>query len=186
MKNALIADRYAKALSAAIVDDDRLETNLAALTALSEMFTESDQLRGVLCDPSLRINERLGVLEAILQRIDAPKPAHNAAVVLLRRHRIALLPAVAELFSRRVDERSNRVSAKVTTALPLSDEQAKPLKAGLETYVGSDVRLDRRVDESILGGIVTEIAGLIIDGSVRARLDRITQNLIENEDPSMN
>ncbi len=186
MKHALIADRYAKALSAAIADNDQLDANLQAMSALSEMFAESDQLHSVLNDPSLRIEERLGVLEAILKRIEAPAPAQNAAIIMLRRHRIALLPMVAELFRRRVDERSNRVSATVTTALPLTDEQVEPLKAGLAAYVGRDVRLDRRVDESIVGGVVAEIAGLIIDGSVRARLDRISRNLIENDDGSLN
>lgn len=186
MKHALIADRYAKALSAAIADDDRLDSNLEALDALSESIVESERLRSVLNNPSLPIQERIGVLEALLQRLHAPATAHNAAVTLLRRGRIALLPIVAELFRLRVDERCNRIAATVTTALPLTDEQAEPLKLGLEKYIGCDVRMHRRVDETIVGGVVAEIAGVIIDGSVRARLDRISRTLIENDDLLVN
>lgn len=186
MKNALISNRYAKALSAAIVDDDQLDANLEALDAISEMFTESELLYGVLNDPALHVEERLGVLETLLKRIDAPKLAHNTVVLLLRRHRIALLPMVAELFRRRVDERCERVTATVTTALPLTDEQAEPLRLGLEKYVGRDVRMHRLVDETIVGGVIAEIAGVIIDGSVRARLKRIGRALSENDDLLMN
>jgi F-type H+-transporting ATPase subunit delta len=186
MTNVLIADRYAKALSAVIQNDAELDANLAALDALSELLAESDQLHRVLNDPSQRVKERIGILEAILQRLDAPPPAHSAAVVMLRRGRVALLPLMAQLFRRRVDERCNRVAATVTTAMPLTEEQSAPLKHGLEEYVGRDVRLDRRVDESILGGVVAEIAGVIIDGSVRARLQRISRDLIENDDTLLN
>ncbi len=186
MKNALISNRYAKALSAAIVDDDQLDAHLDALDDLSEMFTESEQLYGVLNDPSLSLKERLGVLQALLKRIEAPKFVHNVAVVLLRRHRISLLPMVAVLFRRRVDERCERVTATITTALPLTDEQAEPLRLGLEEYVGRDVRMHRVVDETIVGGVVAEIAGVIIDGSVRARLQRIDRALTENDDLLMN
>lgn len=186
MTNVLIADRYAKALSAAIADDAELDANLAALDALSELLAESDQLHRVLNDPSHRVRERIGVLEAVLQRLGAPVPAHNAAVVMLRRGRMALLPLMAQLFRRRVDERCNRVAATVTTAILLTHEQTQPLKLGLEDFIGRDVRLDRRVDESILGGVVAEIAGVIIDGSVRARLDRISRELIENDDTLLN
>jgi len=186
MKNALIADRYAKALGAAIADTDQLESNLEALDALSVLLAESESLHGVLNNPSLRIPERVAVLDALLQRLKAPAPACNVAALMLRRGRISLLPNVAELFRRRVDQRSNRVAATVTTALPLTDKQAEPLKLGLQEFAGCDVRLDRRVDETIVGGVVTEIAGVIIDGSVRARIDRISRALIENDDGIMN
>lgn len=186
MKNALISNRYAKALSAAIVDDEQLAANLDALDAISEMFTESEQLNGVLNDPALDLTERLGVLDALLKRIEAPKLVHNAVLVLLRRHRISLLPMVAELFRRRVDERCERVTATITTALPLTDEQAEPLRLGLEKYVGRDVRMHRIVDETIVGGVIAEISGVIIDGSVRARLQRISRALTENDDLLMN
>jgi F-type H+-transporting ATPase subunit delta len=186
MKNALIADRYAKALSAAIADTDQLDPNLEALETLSAMFAESESLHGVLNNPSLRVPERIAVLEALLKRISAPAPACNVAALMLRRNRISLLPNVAELFRRRVDQRCSRVAATVTTALPLTDEQAEPLKLGLQEFAGCDVRLDRRVDETIVGGVVAEIAGVIIDGSVRARLERISRALIENDDGIMN
>jgi len=186
MKHALIADRYAKALSAAIADNDLLDSNLETLEALSELFKGSEQLHSVLNDPSLRIEERLSVLEALLKRLDAPATAHNAAALMLRRGRISILPMVAELFRRRVDERCNRVAATVTTALPLTDEEAEPLRFGLQEYIGRDVRMHRRVDEAIVGGVVAEIAGVIIDGSVRARIERISRRLIEDEDVSMN
>ena len=186
MKHALVANRYAKALSAAIADADQLDMNLEALDKLSEMFAEFEQLRRVLNDPAIPKHERLGGLEALLKRVDAPPAIHNTLILLLRRGRISLLPKVAELFRRRVDERCGWVTANVTTAVPLTAQQAEPLRIGLQKFVGRDVRMHQHVDEAIVGGVIAEIAGVIVDDSVRKRLKRISRALIENEDLLMN
>jgi F-type H+-transporting ATPase subunit delta len=181
MTAALIAARYAKALSAAIANDAELDANLDALDTLAGLVAESNELRVMLNDPSIRIGVRRQVLRTILDKIEAPTPAGNAALVMLRRGRFRLLARMVYHFRKRTDERCNRVAARVTTAVSLSDEQLEPLRNGLESYIGRDVRMDRKVDESILGGVVAELNGIIIDGSVRSRLNRLSRALIEDE-----
>jgi len=67
------------------------------------------------------------------------------------------------------------VTAKVTSAHPLSAEQLKALAANLKTRVGRDVKIATTVDPAILGGLVVQLGSQLIDGSIRTRLNSFAQ-----------
>ena len=67
------------------------------------------------------------------------------------------------------------VTAKVTSAHPLSAEQLKALAANLKTRVGRDVQIATTVDPAILGGLVVQLGSQLIDGSIRTRLNSFAQ-----------
>ena len=67
------------------------------------------------------------------------------------------------------------VTAKVTSAHPLSAEQLKTLAANLKTRVGRDVQIQATVDPAILGGLVVQLGSQLIDGSIRTRLNSFAQ-----------
>ena len=63
----------------------------------------------------------------------------------------------------------------------MSDDQCNDIVASLEKFSGMHVRIENAVDPSILGGIIARIGGTIIDGSVRARIERLKQSLLPEE-----
>jgi len=68
---------------------------------------------------------------------------------------------------------------KVTlrSATPVSDEQITALKAALKKRFGRDIDLDQRIDPSVIGGAVIDSGDMVIDGSVRGRLERLESAL---------
>jgi F-type H+-transporting ATPase subunit delta len=65
------------------------------------------------------------------------------------------------------------VSAEVTSAHPLTEEQVGELKQQLRTRVGRDVSVDLSVDPELLGGLVVRIGSQMIDSSIRTRLNTL-------------
>jgi F-type H+-transporting ATPase subunit delta len=70
-----------------------------------------------------------------------------------------------------VADHRGEVTAKVTSAHPLTAEQLKTLTANLKTRVGRDVAVATTVDPAILGGLVVQLGSQLIDGSIRTRLN---------------
>lgn len=181
MKDHVIAERYAGGLSASIESDDRLDAVLETLQDLAETYTEHHDLRTVLKSPAVAPEVREKILDDVLARVEVTGEAADFVRILFKRGRIAMLPDVIAMFRSAVDERLNRVLAHVTTAVALSPEQEDRIREGLSTYSGKTVRIAGDVDPEIIGGIVVRLHYTVIDGSVRARLQRAKQTLLAEE-----
>jgi len=103
-------------------------------------------------------------------------------VCLLARHgKQSSLPDVAIEFSRLLDEYYGIRHALVVSAVPLDDETLRHVAQRLQELTGAEHVLDVRVDPSIVGGLIVRIGDRVIDRSVRARLSRLRQDVLETE-----
>ena len=114
--------------------------------------------------------------------IDIAGPAlgdHGANFVrtLAANRRLAYLPEIAELFDTLKDAAEGMADVTVTSAAALDESRQKKLGAALEKRLGRHVRLRCEIDPALIGGAVLRSGDLVIDGSLRARLDRIAYEL---------
>lgn len=178
MSVQLVADRYARALSAVVEDKSSLDGVLEALRRIVALYNNEEILRVALTNPSILHESRLRVLEAILERENVDQVSADFVRMVLRRRRIEVLGSIVDAFALLVDERLNRVEAKVTTALPLTEEQRAGVVSGLEAFTGKSARMIENIDDAIIGGVVVECEGKVMDGSLRARLDKIKEAVL--------
>lgn len=180
MKNYALAERYAGALSSVVKDDD-LETVLHGVQRISNLFNQHHELHACLANPAITIELREQVLDEVIQREEVPAEVKGLLHTLLERRRMEQLEPIAQVFEELVDARLNRVTAQVTVAQPLNEENEAILRKGLEEFSGKQVRILYQEDPSIIGGIVAKIEGRVIDGSLRTRVQRIKDRMIAEE-----
>jgi F-type H+-transporting ATPase subunit delta len=97
--------------------------------------------------------------------------------VLVDRGRIAELAPIAEAFEQRVAQAENRLEVTAVAAVSLSEELRDKIIQRIKRETGSDVDLEESVDPEVIGGLVLEVEGIRIDGSVRRRLDGLRARL---------
>ena len=180
MKHYLLAERYAQGLLKALPMDE-LDNAAEGLRQFRRAFRKHHDLRMVLSNPVIDTRQREAVLDEILDRLHAPVAVHNLLCALLRRGRITLIREVAQVFSILSDSAMNRANVTVTTAKELSPEQEQRLSAAIAAYNGKDVRCDFEVEPRILGGVIVRYGDTLIDGSVRARINRLRDALLPEE-----
>jgi len=178
MKNTLIAERYARGLSAAIGDAETVRQVARDLRTFADFYKSNAELRNVLSNEAIHLSQRAKVLEEVLRQADAPEMLRNVCKLLLMRHRITYLPEVARIFRRIADERLGQVRAQVVTAVPMEESQEKRVIASLEKYTRKTVKLDTEVDPAIIGGVVAHLGSVIIDSSIKTRLERMRAALV--------
>ena len=93
--------------------------------------------------------------------------------------RLGFLPEIAALFDALKDEAEGTVDVTVTSAAPLPVEQAGELTRALEARFGRKVRVELQVDPKLVGGAVLRAGDLVIDGSLKSRLERLAYELTE-------
>ena len=181
MSAYLIAERYAKALSASIHDAAALDPAQEALAELAELLREHHDFRTMVTNPAIAVERRITALDDVLKRTHVPDAVAGLMRVMLRRGRITELPRVATFFHELVDSRLNRVTADVTTAISLNADDVARLQQSLSTFSGRDIRMAMHIDPAIVGGVVARIGDTVLDGSLRTRLARLKQSVVSHD-----
>jgi F-type H+-transporting ATPase subunit delta len=87
------------------------------------------------------------------------------------------LPAIVDRLVERAAQAKNLAVAEVRAAVPLSEDQEDRLKAAVANATGKDVTIKVVVDPSVIGGLVVTVGDVVIDGTVRTRLDQLKNRL---------
>jgi F-type H+-transporting ATPase subunit delta len=171
-----VADRvYARALFDAALEENRLEPVREQLTQLVEAEADVPELRELLRNPQLDPQARKAALQDLLA--DGDELLRNFLLVLVDKGRTGQLEEIAREFERMVARHEGIVSAELTTAVELSDEEASELLARIEESTGRKIEATRKVDPDLIGGIVLQIGSHRLDASVRGRLNRLRREL---------
>lgn len=101
----------------------------------------------------------------------------NFVRVLAENHRLLLLPEIAAHYEELRAAVENTLDVEVISAVTLSGAQADKLKQALSTRLKRTVRMQNSVDSTLLGGAVVRAGDLVIDGSLKGRLERLATDL---------
>ncbi len=172
-----VVDRvYARALFEAAQEKGRLEPVRDQLEQVVTAAAEVPELRELLRNPQLDPRARAAALEDVLAGGD--ELLRNFLLVLVDKGRIGALELIAQEFERLVAEAEGVLSAELTTAIELSDDDERRLLKQIEDASGRKVEATRQVDPELIGGIVLQVGSHRLDASVRGRLDRLRRTLV--------
>ena len=167
------ARRYAEAIFDLAEADKAVDAYRASLDALAAGITP--QVIRALRDPSVPVKRRLSAVDAATK--GQPRAIRSALLLLEQRDRIALLPDIARAFGDLVDRRAGIVKAKITTAVPLDENQRQTFVKRLEASSGKQIKASFTVEEELIGGARVQLGDHLIDSSVRAQLAALRSQL---------
>ena len=101
----------------------------------------------------------------------------NFVRVLAENRRLLLLPEIAAHYEKLRSAIENTIDVEVISAVPLDAAQAEKLERALSTRLKRRVRMQNAVDSTLLGGAVVRAGDLVIDGSLKGRLQRLATEL---------
>jgi F-type H+-transporting ATPase subunit delta len=166
--------RFAEAAFAVAQEANQLDAWLEALDQASSVY-DNHAAALFLTSPVVPAEKKRSVLAELLPGI-SPEVGRFLAI-LARRDRLDLVPEIAQVFRRLLNEHRGIAVAQVTTAVPIDERQQSLIASRLGRRVGKTVTVETRVDPSILGGVIAQIGDNVIDGSVRGRLERLRRAL---------
>ena len=113
------------------------------------------------------------MIQAILDRLQMSKTINNFTALLLDRDRLQLVPHIARELSAMINQTMGRVSATVTTAQPLSEDQLARLTSSLTQLSGKQVSVETHQDPTLLGGVIAQVGDVVYDRSLRMQLQSL-------------
>jgi F-type H+-transporting ATPase subunit delta len=137
--------------------------------------TQVPELRNLLGNPQLDPRARRAALDDLLG--ESEELVRNFLLVVAEKGRAGQLEEIYREFERLVAAEERRLRVELTTAFELSDDDARGIVKQIEEASGQQVEATRKVDPSLIGGLVLQAGSLRVDASVRGRLNRLRQEL---------
>ena len=172
---ASLAGRYASALFDLAAENGQVTAVEKDLETLGAALAESGDLAALTTNPELSRDVAGKAMAAVAKTLKLSALTTNFLGVLATNRRLGKLPAIIAAFRAIAAAQRGEVTATVTSAHPLSDDQIAALKTKLTAREGRTVMLTASVDPDLLGGLVVTIGSQRIDASIRTRLNSLAQ-----------
>jgi F-type H+-transporting ATPase subunit delta len=172
---ASLQGRYASALFDLASEKGFVSAVESDLETLGEALVQSPDLAALIRNPQVSREDAAKAMDAVSGVLGLSELTKNFIGVLAGNRRLSALPDVVRAFATIAAAQRGEVTAEVTTAHPLNDDQLAQLAAKLKAREGKQVKIKAKVDPEILGGLVVKIGSRQIDSSIRTRLNSLAQ-----------
>ena len=171
-----VAIRYAQALFELAEEENLTSEIYSEIIDLNEIISSNKNLYDVLRSPFIGREEKKEVV-AKLFADKVHKDTKNFLMVLVDKDRTTELASIVQSYKQMMNDKFNIAEGKVYTAIPLSQEQISELEKKLSAKYNKNVQLVNKIDKDILGGVLVRIGNEEIDGTVKSRLDDLSEKL---------
>lgn len=172
-----IARTYGDALFEVATASGKLDAIHEQLGEVADAISASRELQVFLFSPYFSSTEkRDGIGRAIT---GAEPELVNFLALLAEKHRMPAIFRIRDRFEKRWAEARRRLEVTVTSAVELDPQVAADVGAAIERETGQSVELRRDVDPDILGGLVLQVGNVVLDASIRQRLEKVRKEVAQ-------
>lgn len=172
-----VARVYADALFRAAMGAGKLDVLKDQLSAFVSSLRENREMELFFFSPYFSSAEKR---EGLTKVLDGAEPELiNFLELLAEKHRIPVIYRIERQFNALWAKENKRLGVTVTSAVELDPEIAKQIGAEIEKQTGHKVELESRVDDGIIGGLVVQVGNMVLDASVRNRLEKLRKSIAQ-------
>ncbi len=176
MRDRKVATRYAGALLASAREAGILDGVAESFAAVLAVVRDNRDLVTFLYSPQVPEAEKKKLLRDVFGgKIE--DLLLTFFYLLLDKNRIENLQDIGEAFADLVEKEHGVLRAGVITAVPLGEDLEASLRDKLAAMTGKSVILEKKIDPRVIGGVCVTLEDKILDGTVRANLDRLRKQL---------
>jgi F-type H+-transporting ATPase subunit delta len=166
---------YADALFEAGRDKGKLDSLQSQLGQFADAVDRNQELQVFLFSPYLSSADKRGGLQRAIS--GAEPELTNFLELLIEKHRMPEIFRIRREFDELWKKENRRLDVTVVSAVDLDEAVIKRIGEEVERQTGAQVELSSRVDNDILGGIVLQVGNMVLDASIRSRLEKLRKTV---------
>jgi F-type H+-transporting ATPase subunit delta len=176
MLDTSLAVRYANALFGAAQEKNCVDAVLDEMESFLAVLTKDAQLKKFFFHPAIAPSDKKGLLDDLVGGRLTPL-TRSFLSTLLDAKRISYLALIHETFVKLYNQAQNKVTARVSSVLPLDSAVQKKVKDRIEHFLQKKVDVNFDTDPGLLGGIKLVVEDKVVDGSVLHNLKKMEQKI---------
>jgi F-type H+-transporting ATPase subunit delta len=172
-----IARVYSEALFEVAKDRDRLDEVREELAEFAEALDGSHEMQVFFFSPYFSSAEKREGIERAVS--GASEEFVNFLELLTEKHRMPVIFRIRRAYEEMWKRENKLIDVTVTSAVELDEKVVEEIGAEIEKQTGRKVDLTSAVDDAILGGIVLQVGNMVLDASIRNRLEKLRKNVAQ-------
>ena len=173
------ANRYALALFELANENFELEIVEKNIQDLLQIYNSSSDLKNFIKNPTQSQFNQLKVIQELSSKMNLSKVVNNFLSILVTKRRIFFLNNIFQNFLILVSKKRGELKASLVSSKNLSDDELQNLNKELSQTIGTSIKFDYKVDESLIGGLQMQIGSLMVDTSIKNKLRKYEQIMLE-------
>ena len=173
------AKSYSQALYELAVEEKNLNDVEKNVISLLRLISQSEDFNSLIKDPTNKQENQLNVINIIFEKFNLNNLLKKFLSFLVMKRRFFYVEKILKDFILICSKNRGEISAKLTVAKELSENQINKIKNDLSQDFGSDVKLNYNYDPGLIGGIIMQIESVMIDTSIKNKLQKIENKMIE-------
>ena len=175
-----ISQRYALALYDLSKENNQTEEFVANIKEFMKVFNSNESLRFFIKNPTYSVEDQKSVFNKILAQMNINKMVKNFFSLLIIKKRIFFVDQVAEKFLNLISIKKGELTLNIVSAKKLEDNEILDLEKEISSNLKSKIKLNCKTDPSLIGGLVLQIGSLMIDTSLKNKLNKYKKSMMEN------
>ena len=172
-----VARVYADALFSVAKEHGKLDAVREQLAQVADAISESHDLQVFFFSPYFSSAEkRAGIARAVS---GAEPEFVNFLELLAEKHRMPVIFRIRDTFDDLWAEENRQLEVRLTSAVELDPEVINRVRAEIERQTDRKIELESSVDQGIIGGLVLQVGNMVVDASLRGRLERLRKEVAQ-------
>ena len=174
------SERYSRALFEVSKEVGELEKIEADIKNFQLTLNGSLELQNFTQNPTESINTQNSVVDLISKRLNFSKNTNNFFSLLIKKRRIFFVKKILESFLRLCSKKRGEIKASLISSKELSSIELENISKELSLSMGSKIKFDYKVNQDLIGGLKLQLGSFMIDTSIRNKLKKYEQIMLEN------
>ncbi len=170
---------YSQALYELAVESDVLNQVESQVLAVIKLISESQDFNNLIKDPTNKQEDQLNIINLISDKFDFNELFKRFLNFLILKRRLFFVEKILNDFLIICTSKRGEVLAKLTVAKELNESEIEKIKKDLTENFGYNVKLKYKYDPSLIGGLIIQIGSVMIDTSIKNKLQQIENKMIE-------
>ena len=174
------SERYSRALFEVSRDSDDLDKVENDIKNFKLIYDKNLEVRNFIKDPSQIITEQNKLVNLISDKLNFSKNVQKFLLLLIEKRRIFFVNKIIESFLRLCSQKRGEIKASLISSKELSQTELNDISTDLSKSTGSTLIFDYKVDKELIGGLKLQLGSIMIDTSIRNKLKKYEQAMLEN------
>tara|TARA_B100001057_G_scaffold444257_1_gene481054 strand:- start:111 stop:668 length:558 start_codon:yes stop_codon:yes gene_type:complete len=174
------SERYSRALFDVAKEAGELDKVEIDIKNFQSLLKSSNDLENFIHNPTQSVLVQLKVINILSEKLNFSKNLSNFFSLLTEKRRIFFLLKIIESFLKLCSKKRGEIKASLISSKELNDSEIENISNDLSNSIGLKIKIDYKIDKDLIGGLKFQIGSLMVDTSIKNKLKKLEQNMIEN------
>ena len=174
------SERYARALYEVSKESSELKKIEADIKNFQSIFDSNYEIKNFIQNPTHIIETQNKVLNILSEKLNFTKNLKNFFLLLVKKRRIFFIKKITDTFLKLCSKNRGEIKASLISSKELTSNELENISAELSSSMNSTIKFDYKVDQSLIGGLKLQLGSFMIDTSIKNKLKKYKQRMLEN------